>query len=218
MSTRPVGRRDVATLIAVGAAGYGVSLLLRGTAPIGRDVSASDRAVAILADRTVPAIGPADADLTVVAFSDFQCPACRVAEPPLREAVARDGAARLIFREWPVFGPRSDAAARIALAAMYQGKYDAVHRALMAERRLLDPPILRAASDAAGADWPRLVADGERHRTAIASVLRDTASAAFAIGLPGTPGYLFGPLLVTGAQSLSGFRRALSEGRAIGTA
>ncbi|MHA6718999.1 DsbA family protein [Sphingomonas sp. RS6] len=215
MSARAFGRRDVAMLIAVGAGGYAASRLLRGTAPIGRDVSASGPAMAILGDRDVPAIGPADAGLTIVAFSDFQCPACRAAEPALRDACARDGRARLVFREWPVFGPRSEAAARVALAAIRQNRYDAVHRALMAERRPLDPPVLRAAVEGAGADWATIVADMEQHRADIERVLRNTAATAFAIGLPGTPGYMFGPLLVTGAQSLAGFRRALDEGRAL---
>ena len=146
-------------------------------------------------------------------FSDYQCPACRFAEPALLEAVQKDGNIRLIYRDWPVFGARSEHAARVSLAAHVQGRYAAVHHALMTEPGQLDDDIVRAAATRSGADWRRIERDLAVHAGAIDRAISQTGWDAFALSLPGTPGYLIGPLLVVGAQTLSGFTRAFGEAR-----
>lgn len=167
----------------------------------------------VLNDRSSPQFGPDDADLTVAVFSDYQCPACRLAEPALLNAIKADGRVRIIYRDWPVFGARSEHAARIALAANYQGKYAAVHHLLMTELNQLDDNVVRAAAEGAGADWARIGRDISVHGSAISAALARSNWDAFSLGIPGTPGYLVGPLLVVGAQTLSGFRDAFHKAR-----
>lgn len=206
-------RRDYLQLGVVVTVGVGAGAYLRHTAPIGRDMSRNAIAQRLVADRSSPESGPADADIAVVIFSDFQCPACRLAEPELLAAAEADGRIRLVYRDWPVFGARSEQAARVALASAYQHRYEPVHHALMTEPRRLEDAVIRDAAERAGATWAPLQQDLARHSAEISSALSRTRFDAFALGLPGTPGYLIGPLLVIGAQTRSGFGRAITAAR-----
>lgn len=200
-------------LLGIAGLWAGGTAFLRSRAPIGRDVSGNSNAQRILSDSGFPQSGPADSDLAIAVFSDYQCPACRFAEPGLIEAVDADRHIKIIYRDWPVFGPRSDNAARVALASAYQGKYEAVHRQLMTTPGRLDEARVRSAAEQSGVYWPRLQQDLEAHDDEIKRKLSKTAWDAFGLGLPGTPGYLIGNLLVTGALRESEFRRAFARAR-----
>lgn len=206
-------RREVLQLAGISWVGIGVAAFLRSRPPGGRDVRTSTAASRILGDRSLPQSGPADADLTVAVFSDYQCPACRKSEPFLLEAVARDGKVRLVHLDWPIFGARSEHSARVAIAANYQGKYEAVHQALMTEPKQLDEHTVRDALERAGANWSLVERDLTIRREGIRARLDQTEWDAFALGLPGTPGYLVGPLLFVGGQSTAQFRKAFEKAR-----
>jgi protein-disulfide isomerase len=106
--SRALTRRDAGQRIALGLAGWGVSQLLQAWKPLGRDVSRDGAAQQILADRSTPRSGPAEADLTVAVFTDYQCPACREAYFEMKQAVAEDGGVQVLYKDWPIFGrPRS---------------------------------------------------------------------------------------------------------------
>ena len=210
-----LSRRDLLQLTGVVGIGIGAAAYLRSNPPAGRDVRSSAAAGRILTDRSLPQAGPDDADLSIAIFSDYQCPACRKAEPHLLEAVHADGRVRLIHLDWPIFGPRSEQAARVALVANYQGKYEAVHQALMSETRQLDESVIRDATLRAGAKWSLIERDMAIHQEAITARLEQTKWDAFALGLPGTPGYLIGPLLFVGGQSTDEFGKALKRARAV---
>lgn len=72
-----------------------------------------------------PSIGPNDAPVTLMVWSDFQCPACKYALPFLEEAVAKfEGKVRLVHKFYPLkFHTRGEPAARAAIAAMMQRRY-----------------------------------------------------------------------------------------------
>ena len=208
-------RRELLQLLGLVGLGSGAGAFLRSRAPIGRDLTGNPNVERILSDRAYPQAGPEDADLTIAVFSDYQCPACRFAEPSLLQAIEADGRVRLIDRDWPVFGERSEYAAKIALAAHYQGKYQAVHRALMVEPGQLDDAVVRDVVVRAGGDWAQIERDMSAHAADISKALSRSGWDAFALGLPGTPGYLIGPLLVIGAQTVSGFRSAFAQARVL---
>jgi protein-disulfide isomerase len=208
-----ISRREWLLLGGAIAAGWGASLVLRETVPVGREVADNPNAREILAAGGAPGITPADPDLTMLVFTDYQCPICRVSETEMNAAAAGDGRVRLSYREWPVFGPVSERAAQVALAAVGQGIYPALHRLLMAEARRLDDDVLQEAVTSAGGDWARLESDLAANRAAITQTLTRNSRDALALGLAGTPGYLIGGLLVEGAQTERGFRRAFDRAR-----
>jgi len=207
----PIDRRQAISLGALVVAGWAAGQVLRRTAPIGRD--AGPAADVILADGGSPEEGPADATLRLAVFSDYRCPACRHGFRALGEAVRRDGRVRVIHKDWPIFGPPSERAASIALACVEQGIYPAVHRRLMTDDRSIDDDMLRDVVAGAGGDWPRARAWLGARAEAVAARLRANGQQAYSVGLAGTPSYLAGRMLVTGAITRHDFERLFARAR-----
>ena len=115
----------------------------------------------LLASPSSPAGGAADGDVTLVTFFDYQSPAAKATEPHLAAALQADGRVRVVYKELPLLGPASLVAAKAALAARKQGKYEPLHRALLASREKLDNDTLQALAKGAGLDLGRLKADME---------------------------------------------------------
>jgi protein-disulfide isomerase len=210
----PLNRRQAVGLGAIVVGGWAAAQVLRRTAPIGRDVGSN--ANVILAGGGSPEEGPADASLRLAVFTDYRCPACRHAFPAMEEAVRSDGKVRVIYKDWPIFGPPSERAASVALACAEQGIYPAVHRRLMTDSRTIDDDMLQEIVTDAGGDWRRATTWLSAHEQAIAARLRTNGQEAYSIGLSGTPGYLAGPILVMGAIETSDFKRLFARARAQG--
>jgi protein-disulfide isomerase len=208
-----VSRRQMLQLAGVVVLGWGAAKIFQRASPIGRDVSTNRTAQRLLHDKKSPRLDTPGADLTIVVFADYQCPACKVAAPELDRAVASDGRVRVIFRDWPIFGPPSEQAARVALAAAAQGIYPALHRRLMAERRQLDWAVLQNAVVTSGGDWARLLDDLAANGRVIEQQLARTSQDAFGLSLPGTPAYLVGTILVVGGMDADAFTDAFAEAR-----
>lgn len=213
MST--VTRREMVQLGAVAASGITVSLILQTTRSPGQDVSNRAAVTDILHDRASPTLEHRNANLTLVVFTDYQCPACKLSSPAMDRAVADDGRVRVVYKDWPVFGLMSENAARIAIATSWQGIYPAVHSRLMAERQRLDETTIRNVVEAAGGNWQRTQSDLKNHANEIQSQLGRNSQQAFALSLDGTPGYLAGPYLVRGALDYAGFMNAFKAARLI---
>ena len=183
----------------------------------GRALAEGIDANAILNDPDVPVSGNAKGDLTIVAFLDYNCPFCKKSEPDLLRLVKSDGRIRLVHKDWPILGDASVYGAQLALAAKYQGRYDAVHRALMAipGRKIPKERMLEAVS-AADVDMTRLEEDRKVHQDEIAALLQRNLDQADALGLQGTPVFLVGPLKVAAALDYDGFKQAVAQARAKG--
>jgi protein-disulfide isomerase len=214
MPRRTFSRREIAQAATVAGLGWGGAMLLQRTAPLGRDLGINKTVAQIVADHSAPRIGPADANLTMAVFSDYQCPACKLTEPVMLAAARADGGVRIIFKEWPIFGGISERAARVALAGNLQGIYPALHERLMASRQRLSEQLLQEATVAVGGDWPRLLADLRTHGAAIESQVAATSHQAFALGLDGTPSFIIGSLLIIGGMDKATFARAFAQARA----
>ena len=165
-------------------------------------------------DPDAPRHAPPGYDFTVVEYMDYQCPACRESYATLRQLMAEDKKVRIIFRDIPVFGPASERAARIAIAAKYQNKYMAVHAALLAASRPLDDKKIEAAVRKAGADWPRLQADLKRHSTDIEDLIERNMIQSEMLGFSGTPGFIIGTTLGFGAIKIGPIKKVIAETRA----
>ena len=208
-----ISRRQYLQLFAFVLVSLGVSLALRDRAPLGRSVADNPTAQAALNDEMSPSQQVRSPTLTLVVFTDYQCPACKLSDPAMNAAVAEDGHVRVIYRDWPIFGERSEQAARVAIASNRQNIYPDVHRRLMSERRMLDPEVLRLAVLGAGGSWRRLQTDLRTHERAINEQLNRTSKDAFTLGIPGTPAYLVGTILITGAMDEAAFKKAFALAR-----
>ena len=206
-------RKDLLLLLVIVAAAWGAQRWLAGSTALGTDLRGNATVAALLAHTSSPTREVASPTLTLVVFTDYQCPACKAAAPAMDAAVARDGRVRVVYRDWPIFGPASQRAARVALASDRQHIYPIVHARLMAEARPLDDVVLREAVEAVGGDWARIERDLQVHGAMIDVQLAATAQLVFQLGIKGTPSYLVGSRLIVGALDEAGFARAFVQGR-----
>ena len=207
-----LNRKDILWLCAVIAIAALFSWLLRAQRPVGENVSDNPLALAVREDRTSPVEGGAAADITLIVFTDYRCPACRAAYPGMKRAVARDGKVRIVYKDWPVFGEVSERAAEVAIASDLQHIYPLVHDRLMTGPANSDD-ALKAAVERSGGNWHRLQSDLAINKANIAAQIGRVRMQAFQLRLGGTPGYLIGPILVRGALKEGEFRRAFNEAR-----
>ncbi len=206
-------RRDLATLAAALVAALALGAWLRWSKLPGVDAPGNSTVAAVLADRTYPSEGPEDADVTMVVFTDYLCAICRASHPAMRRALAADGKVRVIYRDWPIFGPASQQAARLALAAHQQGVYPALHDRLMRTTGVEQEAVARAAISAVGGDQTQLNTDMARDGQAIDAALNQNAMDAFALGFDGTPSYIIGNRVIEGALAERQFRLLFETAR-----
>ena len=159
-----------------------------------------------------PVVGNVNGDVTVVEFFDYRCPYCKRVSDSLMTLVKDDPNVKVVFKEFPILGPESVVAARIALAAHRQGKYEQVHTAFMAHKGSFEQADLLDLAASVGADPAKLAADMQD--PAIQGQLQATESLAGALGITGTPGFLFGKQLVPGAVSLDEMKKFVTTARA----
>jgi protein-disulfide isomerase len=203
---------------ALGMLGLGVAMLGLDVAP-GSALGQSDAAdnvlteSAVLRDPEIPVAGNAEGDITIVEYFDFNCPYCRKVEPELRQVVQDDGKVKLVYKDWPVLGPVSVIAAKMALAAKYQDKYVAAHDALMGTASKLTEPRIRELLAGAGIDVDRATKDLETNAKAIDAILARNNDQATAFGFKGTPSFIIGKFRVPGALTMAQFDQAIADAR-----
>jgi len=168
----------------------------------------------ILRDPAIKVLGNPKGDVTIVAYFDYNCPYCRSIDPLLHKIARDDGRIRLVFKDWPILGRASVHAARLALAARYQGKYAEAHAALISARGRLTEDRVAAALAQAGIDVGRAQRDLATRGKEIDALLARNAEQASALGFRGTPAFIVGKFRVPGSIDEENFRKAIAETRA----
>ncbi len=169
---------------------------------------------AMLHDPAAPVIGDPNGDVTIVEFFDYQCPFCRKMHGELGKLLADDPKIRLVLKDWPIFGDASVQAARVALASRWQGKFAAVHGALLATRGPLDEARIREVARTAGVDLRQLDRDLAERGSEIEALLARNARQASALELDGTPSFFVGPFAAFGFIEPEGLRQFVADARA----
>src|SRR3954451_5143712 len=167
----------------------------------------------VLRDPDIPALGNLDGDITIVEYFDYQCPYCRKVEPELRQVVQDDVKVRLVLKDWPVLGPVSVAAARMALASKYQDKYLKAHEALIGVNSRLTEPRIRDLLSEAGIDVDRAARDLAANARQIDAILARNKDQAVAFGFHGTPSFIVGKFRVPGVLTMAQFDLAIADAR-----
>ena len=179
-----------------------------GTAEQGPPEAVIDR---IMEVGGAPVKGNPQAPVTVVAFSEFQCPFCARVRPTLDallEAYPKD--VRLVWKNLPLkFHEHAKLAAEAALAAHEQGKFWPMYERLFENQSALDPPALEQHAEAVGLDVERFrqALHDKRH---LATVEADMQLAEEA-GIRGTPSFYINRVPLTGAQPLEAFEDAVQD-------
>jgi protein-disulfide isomerase len=148
-----------------------------------------------------PAKGPADAPVTIVEFSDFQCPFCSRLLPALGQVVEEYGnQVRLVFRQFPLSSLHPDAqkAAEASLCANEQGMFWEMHDAMFENQQALGVEQLKATARSLGVEGTDFDSclDSGRFATEVAADLQ----AGRAIGVNGTPALFINGRFLSGAK------------------
>jgi protein-disulfide isomerase len=165
----------------------------------------------IFDDPATPVGGNPDGSATIVEFFDYNCPYCKAVEPSLERLLARDHGLRFLYKEFPVLGPESVVAARAALAARRQGRYEAFHEAMMAVKGPFDDERIYQVASSVGLDLARLKRDMAAPQ--IAAELKANLALADALDVHGTPTFIIGDRIVPGALGRADIERLVAAAR-----
>jgi protein-disulfide isomerase len=155
----------------------------------------------------LPAIGNPDALVTIVEFTDYECPYCQRAEQTMTRLRATYGdTLRVVVAERPLpFHERARPAAIAAIAADAQGKFEAMHTRLFAPGASLAETSIVGAAREAGLDLARFESDRNAAPLAPSEQLADQ------LGVKGTPTFFIGGRRVVGAQPYEAFHDVIEE-------
>lgn len=167
----------------------------------------------VLRDPDIPVAGNASGDISIVEYFDYACPYCRKVDPELQQVVHDDGKVRMVWKNWPILGPMSVTAARLAQASKYQDKFVAAHDALISVNSKLTEAKIREALSGGGVDMDRLDRDLASHAGDIDATLRRNNDQATAFEFRGTPSFIVGKFRVPGVLTIAQFTQAISDAR-----
>ena len=154
--------------------------------------------------------GDPKAPVTIVEFSDFQCPYCKRVQPTLKDLLTKyNGRVKLSFRDFPVrsLHPQAEAAAEAARCAEEQGKFWEYHDALFADQSKLDAAGLTSTARSLGLDeksFQSCLASG-KFKAQIETDLQDGSKA----GVAGTPGFFVNGVFINGSQPQAEFEKVI---------
>jgi protein-disulfide isomerase len=157
-----------------------------------------------------PSKGPADARITIVEFSDFQCPYCQRAVATMQQVLAKyPSDVRLVYRHLPLdrIHPHARGAAEASACADEQGQFWPYHDKLFQNNRALGKENLLRYAAEVGLDAPRFQGclDERRFKDKVESDLQ----AARKIGISGTPAFVVNGVLLSGAQPADEFYQVI---------
>ena len=170
-----------------------------------------DKRREVYEDPESPVGGNPKGDVTLVEFFDYRCPYCKQVTPAIEALLADDKQLRFVYKEFPVLGPESVTAARAALAARKQGKYEALHNALMGLKGQVNEAAIFNAAKSVGLDIEALRRDMADPK--IDEVLKANHALAEALDIRGTPAFVVGEEIVPGAVSLDALRQLVEAAR-----
>jgi len=155
--------------------------------------------------------GAADAPVTIVEYSSYQCPFCGRVQPTLKEIAEKfPNDVRLVFKQHPLPNQaNSGPAAEAALEAHAQGKFWEFHDLLLANQRAIARPDLERYAEQVGLDMNafRQALDTGKHKERVQKDLADAGKA----GIRGTPNFLINGRNVVGAQPFDAFATVIRE-------
>ncbi len=166
---------------------------------------------ALLRDPDSPTAGNPDGDVTIVEFSDYQCPYCKRAHAAVKSVVAADGKVKVVYKDLPILGEASRIAALAALASRAQGKHLAFHDALMAYSGKIDRDKIMEIAGSVGLDVAQLQKAMDDPK--LKQIIERNMTLASALGVRGTPAFVVGNQFVPGAVDADALKQLIADAR-----
>lgn len=174
--------------------------------------SLTDPATSVLA-------GNLQGDVTIVEFMDYNCGFCKRAMEDVRTLAKDDPKLKIVIKDFPILGPDSVEASRVAIAAkaQFQGqKYWEFHLKLMGTKGRINGAKALEVAKEAGADIERIRKDMEAPATR--AVIEQTVALGDRLGLTGTPAFIVGDEVVFGAVGVPALKQKIEAVRKCGKA
>jgi protein-disulfide isomerase len=203
MTTKALNRR----LLMAGAVGVLVSTTLP------RWAVALPSVDEVAHDPSIPGLANPEGDVTLVEFVDYQCPYCKLCYLEIMKLVAEDRGIRLVMKDWPVFGPASEFAARALLASTDDANYASAVDTLMRNERKLTRRRAQGLLEEGGIDMAALEGRMEARKAGIDQLLARNATQATDFKLTGTPALMVGGVLYRHGLPLEDLKKAVAVAR-----
>jgi len=183
------------------------------------DQDAADRAAIrakqdeLLHDASSPIGGNPNGDVTIVEFFDYRCPYCKQVEPDIEALLKEDPKVRIVYKEFPILGPESVIASRVALAALKQGadKYTRFHAAMMNTKGQITEAVIMKVAAESGLDMNKIKSDMKSAE--VDAAIKRNYALAEALDIKGTPAILVGDTMEPGAVDLAQLRKMVADAR-----
>ena len=182
------------------------------TTPTDQNARAAARSAAVTANANLlfgsshqVVLGDSSGDVALVEFFDYNCGFCKRALSDMQALLKDDAHLKVVLKDFPILGPDSTAAARIAIAVRMQDpdgqKYLGFHQALLGTPGLIGRDKALVAARDQNLDMARLEQDIASEE--VTTTLAENLKLASAIGITGTPGYVVGNQVIQGAVGLA---------------
>ena len=165
----------------------------------------------LLRDPASPVSGNLNGDVTVIEFFDYRCGYCKRVASAVAQLQRDDQGVRVVYKDFPILGEASVFGARAALAAREQGKHQAFHEAVLASDNELTQEDVFAIAQRVGLDVKKLDADLQAPERQ-AAIDRNRALAEL-LGISGTPGFVIGGEVYSGALELARLKVLVAQAR-----
>jgi protein-disulfide isomerase len=160
-------------------------------------------------------LGNPKGDVTLVEFFDYSCGFCKRALPDMLTLLKDDPKLKIVLKEFPILGPGSADAARVAVAVRMQDpdgkKYLAFHQELLGAPGPASKEKALAAAKDQGLDMARLEQDMASNE--VNTTIKEDMTLANAIGIHGTPSYVIGKNLIVGAIGITALEGDIAAAR-----
>lgn len=158
-----------------------------------------------------PVNGPKNAPVTIIAFSDFQCPFCSRVVPTLHDLEKQyQGKIKVVFKHQPLpFHNNAKPAAMASMAANEQGKFWEYHDKLFANQQALDRPSLERYAEELKLDMGKFRAALDSNK--FDKYITDDSNEGMRVGANGTPTFFINGRQVVGAQPIDAFKAVIDD-------
>ncbi len=164
-----------------------------------------------IAAGTGPSVGPMDAPVTIIEFSDFQCPYCQRLAPTIDQVkTAYADRVRVVFRQFPLpMHKDAQKAAEASLCAAEAGRFWEMHDAMFANIRALGVAELKKTAGGLELDQETFdqCLDSGRYATQVAEDIREGRAA----GVSGTPAIFINGRFLSGAASFDTLAKVIDD-------
>ena len=162
-------------------------------------------------DEGDPTMGNENGSIIVYEFSDYNCGYCKRMFAPIQQLLGNNDDIRMVIKEFPILSESSLTAARAGIAAQKQGKFPSFHSKMMMYRGQVSDASIMTAANNSGLDLDQLQQD--MNSPATTAIIERTRTGAAALNLNGTPAFVIGETVISGAVSIDELQSVIDRER-----